>query len=562
MGGHNEALISKNRIIIHGLFGQYYFEIDLEKPLSVLMGENGSGKTTILKIIECIGTKDFVALSKYMFEKITLINNTTQFEIKYVDLMPEPQNIIEHIKGKIFLDFFETDLDEFINAFIEMRNKNSFYYAQFMAKCFHDEPMGEQLIHHVPQLCLNTLTPGLDYIFEYKKSLEQLVKSHLDIRFFDGSVIANKLMELSDFLCSSFLSRHHVISVDLINDIKLLDDVITRSLVKVDTLEIINQFIEQYVSEKDVLKRDVKISNFNQLLERFNNIESARQKFAPIIDFLNENMLIELLHSDDLLKETQKKLSQNKVLDINSILTRFYYSDHFIESMNKSAAQLLVNVSIKTYLNKSKSTDLDFSFFTQKVMSNISTYFLPLFPVDTLMGDLCVRIITYYMMSDYDSDEINAFQKFYRENIDAFIGGKSEKIKLFENIINSFLNNKKIVVEPNGIKVFVNLYSIKNAGKYNLIKNDSNQIRVMDLSSGERKMIMIFLITIFFDDATILIDEPELSISILWQESLLEQIMEKAHSKHVIVATHSPFIINDKIINEAVISLPMEVFDE
>ncbi|WP_407267499.1 AAA family ATPase [Tenacibaculum maritimum] len=44
----------------------------------------------------------------------------------------------------------------------------------------------------------------------------------------------------------------------------------------------------------------------------------------------------------------------------------------------------------------------------------------------------------------------------------------------------------------------------------------------------------------------VIIDEPELSLSIDWQESILSDIL-KSSNNGLIVATHSPFIVNDDL---------------
>lgn len=100
--------------------------------------------------------------------------------------------------------------------------------------------------------------------------------------------------------------------------------------------------------------------------------------------------------------------------------------------------------------------------------------------------------------------------------------------------------------------------NIVKRGNLNLISNDINQIYLTDLSSGEKKMIILILIALFFDDGILLIDEPEASFSILWQEKLLPTILKYSKLKNVIIATHSPFIASDEDIRKFLIPLPME----
>ena len=51
-----------------------------------------------------------------------------------------------------------------------------------------------------------------------------------------------------------------------------------------------------------------------------------------------------------------------------------------------------------------------------------------------------------------------------------------------------------------------------------------------------------------------LLDEPELSLSVFWQEHLLEDIVASGKCKFLMVATHSPFMFR-KTMKEYVVGL-------
>lgn len=71
------------------------------------------------------------------------------------------------------------------------------------------------------------------------------------------------------------------------------------------------------------------------------------------------------------------------------------------------------------------------------------------------------------------------------------------------------------------------------------------------LSSGEKNQVSILFDLIFLaeDGAVILIDEPEISLHISWQKSLLNEFENIAmfnNYAQLIIATHSPDVINDE----------------
>ena len=77
-----------------------------------------------------------------------------------------------------------------------------------------------------------------------------------------------------------------------------------------------------------------------------------------------------------------------------------------------------------------------------------------------------------------------------------------------------------------------------------------------NLSSGELQLLTLFTFLYFRfgqeEEFTIIIDEPELSLHLLWQSSYLEAITNANPRAQFIVATHSPEIaapFKDKIID-------------
>ncbi|MBE0451895.1 MAG: AAA family ATPase, partial [Clostridia bacterium] len=150
---------SDNIFIIEGLFNEYNFEINLDKRLNVLIGENGVGKSTILRIIRYLSELDFVGLSRYMFKKIILVRGENRFEINYTDLIPKPMYIISQFSEETmdWIDCLEFDLQVDLKAAYV---KNEYFYSVFMSKCYFDEPIGGQILSFIPDNCLVSRRPG------------------------------------------------------------------------------------------------------------------------------------------------------------------------------------------------------------------------------------------------------------------------------------------------------------------------------------------------------------------------------------------------------------------
>ena len=110
------------------------------------------------------------------------------------------------------------------------------------------------------------------------------------------------------------------------------------------------------------------------------------------------------------------------------------------------------------------------------------------------------------------------------------------KIELFERIVNRRFAQKRLDVDPvRGIE-FVTPHGIR--------------LKPEDLSSGEKHVFLLLYRLLFLvqPDSLILIDEPELSMHVFWQQEFLsdlDAILGEANVD-ILIATHSPQIIHDR----------------
>jgi ABC-type transport system involved in cytochrome c biogenesis ATPase subunit len=76
-----------------------------------------------------------------------------------------------------------------------------------------------------------------------------------------------------------------------------------------------------------------------------------------------------------------------------------------------------------------------------------------------------------------------------------------------------------------------------------------DKIELADLSSGEKQIVSLFS-HLYLSGASrffVLIDEPELSLSVPWQRRLLPDIMRGLFCSGVVAVTHSPFIYDNDL---------------
>ena len=135
----------------------------------------------------------------------------------------------------------------------------------------------------------------------------------------------------------------------------------------------------------------------------------------------------------------------------------------------------------------------------------------------------------YDEKGDFLSAYLEAFRKTTEPLKDIY-----ERLRLFSEIFNerNVITRKKLLF-PRGC---VTLY--ENGRRMNL--------EIM--SSGEKHDFMMFYHLIFNSrrGSLVLIDEPEISLHIEWQESYIDRLAQicKMNSLQAIIATHSPHIVN------------------
>lgn len=132
------------------------------------------------------------------------------------------------------------------------------------------------------------------------------------------------------------------------------------------------------------------------------------------------------------------------------------------------------------------------------------------------------------------------------------------------NLINKLIDNYDLQkAYDDRIKKFAdtcNKYLIDKHFNYNqstlnldiFLDNDFNDkkdiIQLTQLSSGEKQIVSLFSKLYLESDerSIVIIDEPELSLSLQWQKMLLPDIMRTENCDLLVTVTHSPFIFENE----------------
>lgn len=112
-----------------------------------------------------------------------------------------------------------------------------------------------------------------------------------------------------------------------------------------------------------------------------------------------------------------------------------------------------------------------------------------------------------------------------------------KNVDTYFEIVNFFLNQKQLSYS---------LDKDRRMPRIGLRFPDDTWSKIRVMSSGERQLLtMLYAVNRMSNNSIVLIDEPEISLHIDWQENLLEKMMEQLKDRQIIVCTHSPAIASD-----------------
>lgn len=109
----------------------------------------------------------------------------------------------------------------------------------------------------------------------------------------------------------------------------------------------------------------------------------------------------------------------------------------------------------------------------------------------------------------------------------------NSRIEMFYKMVNSFFGETKKSIDIDKEKNTI-IFKTK----------EGETLQLQDLSAGEKQLLYLLLTVFLMDEkpAILLLDEPELSLHITWQEKLLEALRKLNPACQIIMTTHSPSI--------------------
>lgn len=433
---------------IYDLWGEKQVHLKFSDNTLILVGENGSGKTTILRILyETLACK-WTMLSVEDFSKIEL----------------------EFVTGEPIV-ILKTEIQDAKELFVDSDSET-----------FRD----------LPPIIRRSLIERSN-ISGHDISYDQIIEALTE---YDYPEMANRLKEKMDTIQKNVLSEYS----------ENIKKQLGCSIIYLPTYRRIEKRIS-YINEKDYLRRrpNYRILQ-NQIRLGEQSTEIAKSGMDDVEDYIRLR-LEEIRRKADLSASRLNYQCFKGILNKNSDTVPYnadILSEEEIEkvfgSINENVLSPEESKQIQQLLKKMNSTDAP----QQQTYEQIVYYFY------SMLHDRYLQI------------------------------KKDEKVilKFFESC-NAYLSNKEFVYDEKEYTYYIRVTE----------GNKTRKIDLENLSSGEKQVVSVFsyLYLSPFPKSVILIDEPELSLSVPWQKRFLVDVSNGSQCAGIVAVTHSPFVFQNAL---------------
>ncbi|RDA70472.1 hypothetical protein DVH07_04235 [Hafnia paralvei] len=453
-----------NNITIKNLYGEYDCSLDIRDNKFILVGENGTGKSTILAFLYYILDRKWNNLLEYEFDEasIKLYGDVFNFSKKDVASFLGKDRVRR--KNLILKDEISNFVNENLSTEDNERAKNDVMFL-------------DQLSYRVNR----HLRQGLNISFP-----SEVIRSELlEVLFLGGNNEAQSL-------------KNPIRKLDVYLKRKLSIPIIylpTYRRIEHDLQKIMPEFSRDAFERRHVFRGDSRRSG-----------ELVNFGMSDVDLLVKDSM--ESLSSE--FRNGMKELIGQYLQDV--LMHRYDHSvlfDNF-DFKNKNLDSILARVDGETLSQEIKEE------IRRKISSSISS--------DSGLD----TVVKYFIHNLVKLDEIQT--------------QREECINKFVKICNSYLVNKEIVFDQIRFEIYIKIIKKEQ-------KSPNEKINWDVLSSGEKQIVSLFakLILGKKDEFILVIDEPELSLSIVWQRKFLMDISTLNNCSGLFCVTHSPFIYTNEL---------------
>jgi len=440
---------------ILGLHGNKNIRLKLEDNTLILVGQNGTNKTTILTLFYSFLAGDVERLAKYTFDSLEMVINGKSFlyDSKKDQSLVTPEQLDE---------FFDIPIHRTLKRLMREEKSISFEYLIELLKKDGFSPHYIEKIQ--TKLASSSMNPSV--FSAVRKAFEDKAYHFL------------------------YLPTYRRIEEELKN-------ILQRNRYSGE------RHSDRY-SERDWEREE-------KLLKHF-SIKNTQNTLVcqKIVEFGMGD--IQALWDDKLTDLKDKATQGVKTLD------KAYIEDLLLNkhnSMNQNVLKDLDETNKQRVLERIKQEET-LSALLQKKLDEL------------LSGEIDNNHVIYFFKKRYD-----LYVKLFEYE---------ESLKLLCEACNRYLYSNEMVFDPTKLDVYIR-------NRKSSEKSLEQRIDLSQLSSGEKQLVSLFT-HLYLSEGTqyfVIIDEPEISLSVEWQETFLEDIRNGTFCSGLFVATHSPFMFDNSL---------------
>ena len=442
------------RFEIKNLHGYRNLDLRIKDNTLIIVGENGSGKTTILQILYYLLSGQWNLMRKYEFDAIHLTIGKEPYEIQYSDIKKSFKKSFEKIDRRV-LSHLPTAARHRISTLLEQTE-------------------GRLISPELEHLCDRYGIP-IDYLLREVNLFEHAGQSQ------------------TESLRVTFKNIHDSLGA------QLLYLPTYRRIEQELSLIFQNRDIDEYeISQRRKLPTSRRRDNtFVELVEfGMKDVEDAKDKTrADLIGFARENL-------------------NNLTFSYLGDIVEERYASVEVEQIKKANPKTIENI-----LNRIPEPILssDNKQHLKEIIEDIKADSSP---------NEHAKVICHYFTK---------LMEFHND-----LEQREAKIVNFCLACNDYMVDKEFRYDTSSFDFTI--VSRDNDA-------DDRKIQLQHLSSGEKQIVSLFshLYLSGGDRYFVMIDEPELSLSVPWQRKFLSDIRSAEFCTGLIAVTHSPFIYENDL---------------